>query len=62
MMAITAARADFPKEVWLGKITGHWPVMAFATEEMAMHWASAEVNPSRFILGPIDLDPDVSGL
>lgn len=58
-MAITALIADFPKEVWLGKISGQWPVYAFSDEKSALRWAAAEVQPSRYILGPIDIDLDV---
>lgn len=59
-MAITAKRADFPQQVWLGIVNGQWPLKAWHIEAQAQAWA-AEANETqpRYVLGPIDLDLDV---
>lgn len=57
MMAITAKQATFPQQVWLGIIKGQWPLKAWHVESQAQAWAAE--NPSRYVLGPIDLDLDV---
>lgn len=59
-MAITAKRADFPQQVWLGMVSGQWPLKAWHIEGQAVAWAAeGNENQPRYVLGPIDLDLSV---
>lgn len=54
----TAQEAEFPSEVWIGKVRGEWPLAAFATEGRAKAWAGDRnfENQRRYVVGPIPLN------
>lgn len=58
-MSMTAERVGFPEEVWLGMMSGEWPVRAFPKEYMARSWAAGSSTHSgvRYVIGPISVDP-----
>lgn len=53
---LTAKRADFPAEVWIGKVDGQWPLETFGSEAQALSWAAQDHR--RAVIGPIAIPAD----